>query len=348
MITSGGVCEVLDYEISQMTDYVVEMTQRLVWPSSSILPSLRKFVSDLLSSTRLPSTTILLGLHYLARRTNLCKSAGPLDVSETEIRLMLTIGLLLGSKFLDDNTFQNRSWSEVSGVPVANLNISETEWLIQMDYCIYVNLDENTDFIAWMASWEHWRNTKNIQRKSTLDRLAPLAPIDTSVHQYPQVYNNRQYKFSTPSSSVEPPPGFGNYRYDKSSWAYSAHQRTTPPNLTPPSASDSGISTPVYMNMGLRGTAPRYKDWSNLDSYQNHSYSRGFQHQMNASYHSTRVAAYNTPVYHGLDYQYSQNTWNHSPICIQPDCYACSEAHNLSGKIQHFFPSNNRHQIMAG
>jgi hypothetical protein len=123
MMTSGGVCAVLDYQIDQMTDYVAEMAQRIVLPTNPVSPAFRKFVSGLLSSTRLPSTTILLGMNYLARRTNMMNAAGqnPALSKSPDAALwrMLTIGLLLGSKFLDDNTFQNRSWSEVSGIPVA-------------------------------------------------------------------------------------------------------------------------------------------------------------------------------------------------------------------------------------
>ena len=63
----GGVCAVLDYEVEMMADYVADMTTRLalgdapnaVAPVASV--AFRKFISQILSSTRLPSTTILLG-----------------------------------------------------------------------------------------------------------------------------------------------------------------------------------------------------------------------------------------------------------------------------------------------
>jgi hypothetical protein len=72
MLASGGVCAVLDYEIDQITEYVAEMAQRIVLPGTPVSPAFRKFVSGLLSSTRLPSTTILLGMNYLARRMVRC------------------------------------------------------------------------------------------------------------------------------------------------------------------------------------------------------------------------------------------------------------------------------------
>ena len=188
----GGVCAVLDYEVDQMTDYVAEMAQRIVRPGSPVSPPFRKFVSGLLSSTRLPSTTILLGMNYLARRINMLNVAGTYKANEGQVWRLLTIGLLLGSKFLDDNTFQNRSWSEVSGISVAELNLLEHEWLAGIGWSLYVNLDESKDFKAWLQSWNEWRETKNLQRSATLERLAPLTPIDTNVQRtrpYSQAYN---------------------------------------------------------------------------------------------------------------------------------------------------------------
>ncbi|KAJ4150780.1 hypothetical protein LMH87_011515 [Akanthomyces muscarius] len=122
----GGVCAVLDYEVDMMAEYVAEMATRLVTPDATVSSPFRKFVTQILTSTRLPSTTILLGMNYLAKRINAMKGqGGPYKASEGQVWRYLTVSLLLGSKFLDDNTFQNRSWSEVSGISVAELNSLE-------------------------------------------------------------------------------------------------------------------------------------------------------------------------------------------------------------------------------
>lgn len=240
------------------------MAQRVVLPGSPVSPAFRKFVSGLLSSTRLPSTTILLGMNYLARRMNMLNAAGPYKATDGVVWRMLTIGLLLGSKFLDDNTFQNRSWSEVSGIPVSELNTMEHEWLDAMGWGLYVNLDESKDFTAWLQSWNDWREAKNIQRKATLDRLAPLAPIDTNVQRprpYPQAFSG----YPKTASRERPQSGFPS-AYDQNPWINSYPT----PQLTPPSAPDSGLNTPEYMS--ATGGAPRYNDWS---VFNNH-YSRGY------------------------------------------------------------------------
>jgi len=306
----GGVCAVLDYEVDQMTDYVAEMAQRILKPDNSqVSPPFRKFVSGLLSSTRLPRTTILLGMNYLARRNNMLKENTSFAPNEGQVWRMLTIGLLLGSKFLDDNTFQNRSWSEVSGIPVAELNTLEHEWLDGIDYKLYVNLDESKDFKAWIQNWNSWRENKNVERTATLDRLAPLAPIDTNV-QRTRPYTQSYSGYAKSSSRERPQSGFM-APYEHAAWGNSYPT----PHLTPPSAPDSGLNTPEYLS--ATGGGPRYNDWALFNQY-----SRGYQPQTHATYVPPRVAPYHTPTYttyHGA--HYGGNIWDVGTAYC--DCQLC-------------------------
>jgi hypothetical protein len=326
----GGVCAHLDYEVDQMADYVSEMAQRIVIPGSPVSPAFRKFCSGLLSSTRLPSTTILLGMNYLARRMNMLNANGPYKATEGQVWRMLTISLLLGSKFLDDNTFQNRSWSEVSGIAVSELNTLEHEWLESIQWSLYVNLDESKDFQAWLQSWNDWRQTKNLQRASTLERLAPLAPIDTNVQRarpYPQQYSG----YPKTASRDRPQSGF-NVPYEQSAWMHSYPT----PHLTPPSAPDSGVNTPEYLS--ATGGAPRWNDWALFNQY-----SRGYQPATHATYVPTRVAAYHTPFSNHYAHQYgAANMWDPSVS----DC-ACNNC-NPHAKQTYFMGNGYGQQIVAG
>jgi hypothetical protein len=93
----GGVCAVLDYEVDAMAEYVAEMATRVVTPDSTVTSPFRKFVSQILTSTRLPRTTILLGMNYLAKRMNALKSQGAYKATEGQVWRYLTVSLLLGS-----------------------------------------------------------------------------------------------------------------------------------------------------------------------------------------------------------------------------------------------------------
>lgn len=174
--TVGGVAAHLDYEMEDMVDFVSKMAQgmygiyvsgicladidmtRSVHRSNSIVNSdFRKYVSQILSSTRLPSSTILLGLHYLAERMTLLSNCGKYNHGSGQVYRMLTTALVLGSKFLDDNTFQNRSWSEVSSIPVNELNILEVEWLMDIKWNMHIKPDDPEGFLLWHQRWQAFK-----------------------------------------------------------------------------------------------------------------------------------------------------------------------------------------------
>lgn len=177
--TSGGVAAHLDYEMQEMVDFVSETAQGMyemygsricladIDISKSVLDSrirvpseFRKFVSQVLSSTRLPSSTILLGLHYLARRMTLLSIEGKFLYGSGSVHRMLTTALLLGSKFLDDNTFQNRSWSEVSNIPVNELNMLEVEWLASIKWDMHIHPGDPEGFFLWLQQWQRYQASK--------------------------------------------------------------------------------------------------------------------------------------------------------------------------------------------
>lgn len=170
---TGGVSAHLDYEMEEMTDFVGTMAQSLVLGQlthEKLLPSYRKFVYQILSSTRLPSSTILLGLVYLRERMGTSTQMN--GMKQDNVYRMLTISLLLASKFLDDNTFQNKSWSEVTNIPVQELNLLEKEWLRDIRWNLHVDPEGTKGFSQYKNLWDAW-----IKKKVS----PPLAPIDTNM-----------------------------------------------------------------------------------------------------------------------------------------------------------------------
>ena len=65
----------------------------------------------------------------------------------SEFRL-LTIALMLGNKFLDDNTYTNKTWAEVSGISVTEIHVMEVEFLQNMKYNLYVS----------ESGWKEWKS----------------------------------------------------------------------------------------------------------------------------------------------------------------------------------------------
>jgi hypothetical protein len=53
---------------------------------------------------------------------------------------------MLGNKFLDDNTYTNKTWAEVSGISVQEVHIMEVEFLSNMRYSLYTS----------QRQWKEW------------------------------------------------------------------------------------------------------------------------------------------------------------------------------------------------
>ena len=264
---AGGVAAHLDYEMEQMIDFVAEMAQgmydlfesrfcladidisRSVQPNALVTSAFRKYVSQILTSTRLPSSTILLALHYLATRMTMLSTQGVYTSSTGHLYHMLTTSLMLGSKFLDDNTFQNRSWAEVSHIPVADLNKHEMEWLVDVHWDLHIDSKDPQGFPVWLKQWERWQAKKV---EMSLEALK-LTSVDTTLHM-----QLSSHKYMPPTPVYTPP-------YSESMFNMNIKDRSPthwsqwPPirTLSPPSAGHSGPATPDwYGKHGAMGYGP--------------------------------------------------------------------------------------------
>ncbi|ORX82202.1 hypothetical protein K493DRAFT_190577, partial [Basidiobolus meristosporus CBS 931.73] len=112
--------------------------------SSTASTDLKAFCSALIFTTEMSSTTILTALQYIHRLKSYCPSAGGNRTSEYRI---FTVALILASKFLDDSTYTNKTWAEVTRIPVRELNSMELEFLSFLDFDLFVSEKE---FIHWL------------------------------------------------------------------------------------------------------------------------------------------------------------------------------------------------------
>ncbi|KAA8567444.1 hypothetical protein EYC84_010457 [Monilinia fructicola] len=228
----GGVCSHLEYQIEDMADYVAEMTMRLVdvTGSTPVTPDFRKFVLGLLSTTRLPHTTIS-SWHALSCISNQ-------QVGKCFERISLGQRLVV-LRSLNSTKWNILGWSLSNGVCMSILTTIDA-------------------FKAWLKNWKDWATDKKV-KAATLERLsappAPLAPIDTNVS---RTRPNMVYK-NYPKSAVQERPQYVHYEHP----AWGNHSYPTPQH-TPPSVPDSGVTTPEYTS--ATGPAPQY-DWGMYSQY---------------------------------------------------------------------------------
>jgi hypothetical protein len=122
----------------------------------------RKWVTTILSTTLVAQNVVLLALLFVYRLKKLNPAVKGKPGSEYRL---LTVALMLGNKFLDDNTYTNKTWAEVSGINVAEVHIMEVEFLSNMKYNLFTDVED----------WSKWQSLLG-KYASFLDRAANPPP----------------------------------------------------------------------------------------------------------------------------------------------------------------------------
>jgi len=309
----GGVSAKLDYDMDVMTDFVCDTALRLITPGRMMPTSFRKWVHQVLCATRLPSATILLSMFYLSNRMPMLLGEPKTD---THLFRLLTIALVLGSKFLDDNTFINRSWSEVSGIRVDELNRLEMEWLNAIDYKLHRDPTEQQGWTSWSDHWQDYQ-THAAARTS---RSNKLSPIDTSFTRHSlnlnkphlslpmqQTYNSPPYEYTPKSAqSAYNTPSYSQYDPWRSANDHS-----------PASAPTTGPTTPEYY--GTVGTWGPFEGYSRRTMFGFPPLSQPAATQL--SQQQQQTTNYGPPAYTA----YNHSTWSqHGLSC---GCAYCVQRH---------------------
>jgi hypothetical protein len=105
-----------------------------------------QWLETTLTTTGITQNVIFLALLLIYRfKTKKPKVMGQIG---SEYRLM-TVALMLGNKFLDDNTYTNKTWSEVTNIKLKELHGLEVEFLSHLKYDLFTSKER----------WEDWHGT---------------------------------------------------------------------------------------------------------------------------------------------------------------------------------------------
>ncbi|KAF2262990.1 hypothetical protein CC78DRAFT_534402 [Lojkania enalia] len=142
----------------------------------------RKWVATILTTTQVAQNVILLALLFIYRLKQINPSVKGKPGSEYRL---LTVALMLGNKFLDDNTYTNKTWAEVSGISVQEVHIMEVEFLSNMRYSLFTS----------KKKWEDWHITLGkfgtfFDRASKIPASGTISPVGPSASslQVPQAF----------------------------------------------------------------------------------------------------------------------------------------------------------------
>ena len=207
-------------------------------------------MTTILSTTQVTQNVILLALLFIYRLKKF--NPGVSGKRGSEFRL-LTIALMLGNKFLDDNTYTNKTWSEVSGISVQEIHIMEVEFLSNMRYNLFVSEE---DWKKWhIKLGRFWVYFDQASRTSPVEqpRRAP-GPL-------PSTAQLTAHKLPSPPLSINSSAPYPASQAAQGSW----NQPLTAPSYLP----RSPIRQPYHVP-DLSYVPPTRKRSLDYDSSENH------------------------------------------------------------------------------
>lgn len=329
---TGGVSAKLDYDMEHMTDFVTEATETMyAYTTSSVCladidvtqsfhhtmqshPSFRKWVHQVLSATRLPSATILLSLHYLNDRiANFPESIQP---GENQIYRLLAVSLILGSKFLDDNTFVNRSWSDVTAIKVQELNYLEMKWLQLIAYELHIDPSSQNGLQEWLKAWSQYEAKYVAKQKQQQQQAARLSPLDTTnVYRHHNQHRERYSPYPSPYSNAS----------TTRSYETPLTSRSTYFGTPSYGSADPWAQTDRHALEDFYKRQHRYPTLSEMNNDASRRASEERARQALYAYPSNNHSSYYQPSNYGSNWDHSAWTGAHRYDCA---CSACSYQHH--------------------
>ena len=159
----------------------------------SVSPSFVRFIQKVLETTQVSQSVIVLSLNYIYR----LKARNPFTSGQAGSEYRVAIAaLMLANKFVDEyahfpfpfrvvcltftasNTYTNKTWSEVSGIELSEVNRMEREFLMGIDFDLYVNKPTYESWLNLLTGLvmakekdcKHWQRSRSSVRASHLTR----------------------------------------------------------------------------------------------------------------------------------------------------------------------------------
>ncbi|KAI8341445.1 cyclin-domain-containing protein [Chlamydoabsidia padenii] len=234
----------------QLADFCAQAVPS-IWGSRKQQPmkrtiAFKQFCQKIIKATQVSWACIVLGLYYIHR----LRSAYPYIHASvgSEIRLFTT-ALVLANKYLDDNTFTNKTWSEVSSIPMAELNIMEMEFLSALQYNIHLPYDL---YFQWIGQCQQWISPTIMN--PTLDSISLLKANSSNLKRFYQdtVEDSRQaQRKKRPTTHIN---------YTSSSPVNTKMPYTPPESYLPTPTCHSTTSTSSSCSSYCYPTPPTYTD----------------------------------------------------------------------------------------
>ncbi|PKS13361.1 hypothetical protein jhhlp_000132 [Lomentospora prolificans] len=178
-----------------------------------------KWVHNILSTTQVTRNVILLALLFIYRLKRLNPAVRGRAGSEYRL---LTVALMLGNKFLDDNTYTNKTWADVSYISV--------EFLSNMRYSLLTTEDQWEEWLDKLGAFYDYYEAARTLPSPTLKLSipSPTGPLYSTPLASPTVYVNHMVPTgATPAVPYPALPSANGH-----SWVPVSSPLANRPNLT--------------------------------------------------------------------------------------------------------------------
>ncbi|CAN3474448.1 hypothetical protein DICA0_B00892 [Diutina catenulata] len=225
---AGGINSVLEYDLHKMATFVSWCAFGMLKSHRSPSPEFENLMVSVLFATRLPRSTIIIGLEYMNQRFYAGSAQGGAGdhLSDHDVFTYLVVALVLANKFNDDNTFTNKSWCGATGVALAQLNQQEAAWLAHCKWNLnVVNFEQN--IVTLEDCWRTW-----LDKCDAVPVSVPVSPFAPKYAQLPPV---------APATPVT--PSYSSFTYS-SPTAYPSYSHY--PNYSYVPAPSNPYAAPTY------------------------------------------------------------------------------------------------------
>lgn len=185
-------------------------------------PTFVSFMQKLLETTQVSQSVIVLSLHYIWRLKERNRFTAGLPGSEFRIAVA---ALMMANKFLDDNTYTNKTWSEVSGIELAEISRMEKEFLMGIDFNLYISKKTYDSWMHLLRGLVHakerecrrLRHTRTRHRTPRHSHTQPMSAAPIRSYRWRCHSTSHRARSTSPEQPVHPR-------------TYSSSYHVTPPN----------------------------------------------------------------------------------------------------------------------
>ncbi|KAG1470435.1 hypothetical protein G6F56_002691 [Rhizopus delemar] len=104
----------------------------------------------------------------------------PLHVDSYSIHRLIITGLMISSKLYSDVFFTNTRYAKVGGLPVAELNALELEFLYLNDYDLFVTMDELQEYGDKLLVHWHHQSVESVQVNQNEGIVKPFGRLSVN------------------------------------------------------------------------------------------------------------------------------------------------------------------------